>query len=175
MDTPVCGIDAPDGLNFLTGFHTTTAFNAFAHVAYQCFAFYHRFAAIGIVMRIFKTAERRFTDVKVRRKFLQFATRVTYTAQTFLGMLRQNQLDDHFSDRGKAAVMGNDLYPFPYLVGAGGYKFSPAVTFHHADTAVGAFAQIGMFAEGGDMYISYSRRFQDSGTFWYRYRYAVNR
>jgi hypothetical protein len=159
MNAPVRGIDAPDGLNFLTGLHTATAFDAFVHVAYQCLAFRNRPAVGRIGMRFFVASERRFSNVKICRKLLQFATGVADTAQTIMGMIRQNQIDNHFSDGGKAAVMGNDIYAFPYIVCAGGYKFPLAVTFHHADAAVGAFTQIGMFAKSGNVNINGSGGF----------------
>jgi hypothetical protein len=174
MNAPVRGVDAPDGLNFLTGFHTTTAFDAFVHVAYKSFAFHNWPAASLSVMRFFVAAKRRFPNVKIRRKLLQFAVCIADTSQAILGMIGQNQLNDHFSDGSKAAVMGNDIYAFPYLVGTGGYKFPPAVTFHHADAAVRPFAQVGVFAESGDMYIHGSGGIQNPGAFRYTYRYAVN-
>jgi len=89
-------------------------------------------------------------------------------------MVCQQQLNDHFSDGENTEIMGNDIHPFPHVIGAGGEQFSPAVTFHHADAADAAFAQIRMLAEGGDAHINFPGGFQNPRAFGYGNRYAVN-
>jgi hypothetical protein len=114
---------------------------------------------------------RRFPDAEICREFLQFAVFVADAGEALRGVVGQKQFHDCFSDADDAGVMGNYIHAFPYIVAACG--FNAPVTFRYADAADGAFAQIRVIAEDGNIGAGFSGGFQNPRAFRHGYRYSV--
>jgi hypothetical protein len=111
--TSVGRINRLNGLNILAYFNTAPALYTFVHAADKGCSFNFRMQVCTVPLY------RRAADTEAFGKGLQFAFFSAYTGEAILRVICQKQFNDGFADALDTPVIGNDIHPFPPIIGAG--------------------------------------------------------